>query len=95
MSYREVFGVVSDVIGKKIAVKKRGFEEVMKTASMLLFGREWKADGKMLDGWEKKFIYCNRHALLGNPNVLKRLIRRKPMGIKEWAEGKRDAAKAQ
>lgn len=95
MNYREVCSVVGEVIGKKIVVKQKGFEEAVETFSKILFGGEGKADGKMLDGLERLFIYYNRHGLVGNPNVLEWLIGRKPKGIKEWAEGKRDAAKEQ
>jgi uncharacterized protein YbjT (DUF2867 family) len=93
MTYSEVCSVVGKVIRKKIVVKQKGFEEAVETFSKILFGGGGKPDGKRLDGLERLFIYYNRHGLVGNPNVLEWLLGRKPTGIKEWAEGKRDAVK--
>jgi uncharacterized protein YbjT (DUF2867 family) len=90
MMYREVCAIVGDVIGKKIIVKQRGFEEAMEVMSKMLFGGE--PDGKRKDGLERLLLYYNRHGLMGNPNVLEWLIGKKPLGMKEWAEGKRDAS---
>ena len=94
MTYREVCEAVGEVIGKKVVIEQRGFEEAVELFSTVLFGREGKADGKRRDGLERLLLYYNRHGLVGNSNVLEWLIQRKPMGIREWAEGKRDAANA-
>ena len=94
MSYREICGIVGEVIGKRILVKQRGFEEAVHFFEGVLFGGVEKADGKRLDGLESLFVYYNRHGLVGNPNVLEWLIEMRPMGFREWAEGKRAAAKA-
>lgn len=88
MTYREVCGTVGEVAGKKVVVKQRGFEEAVDLFSKLLFGEQ--AEGKRRDGLERLLLYYNRHGLVGNSNVLEWLIGRRPVGIEEWAERKRD-----
>jgi uncharacterized protein YbjT (DUF2867 family) len=93
MTYREVCGVVGEVLGKKVVVRQRGFEEAVELFGKLLFGEE--ANGKRRDGLERLLLYYNRHGLVGNPNVLGWLIGRTPMSYKGWVVEKRDVVKKQ
>jgi uncharacterized protein YbjT (DUF2867 family) len=93
-TYRRVCEVVGEVIGKKVVAKQRAFEEAVELFSKVLFGEGTKeGDGKRRDGLERLLLYYNQHGLVGNPNVLGWLIGRKPTSYREWAEGKKDAAK--
>lgn len=83
LSYVEACGIVSEVIGKKVTVQQKGFEDAVETSIKMINGGK-EPPKQMKEIGARMFLYYNERGLVGNCNVLKWLLGRETTGYEEW-----------
>jgi uncharacterized protein YbjT (DUF2867 family) len=84
LSYIEACGIVSEVIGKKVTVQQKSFEDAVETSIKMINGGN-DPPKQMKEIGARMFLYYNERGLVGNCNVLKWLLGRETTGYEEWA----------
>ncbi|KAI4736831.1 hypothetical protein E4T50_12691 [Aureobasidium sp. EXF-12298] len=87
LSYIEACGIVSEVIGKKVTVQQKSFEDAVETSIKMINGGK-EPSKQMKEIGARMFLYYNERGLVGNCNVLKWLLGRETTGYEEWVRMK-------
>lgn len=87
MSYTEAGRIIGEEVGRDVRLDWKSLEESTRIfVSVMTGGKPEEASFEMKQGVGKMFMYYNDKGLIGNSNVLKMLLGRKPMGYREWVK---------
>lgn len=91
--YRQVCAIASKMIGKEIKIERTSFEDIVNGSIEQRFG--FKQHPTTRDIAQRMLLYYNFHGLVGNPNVLGWLLKRKPLSWETWIEMKMKEERAE
>lgn len=87
MSYTDAAAIISEEVGREVKLEQKPLEESVRIFSGVLMNGEPEAAGfAMRQGIGKMFMYYNDKGLIGNANVLKMVLGRRPLGYREWVQ---------
>ncbi|MCJ1351918.1 MAG: hypothetical protein MMC33_001902 [Icmadophila ericetorum] len=91
--YRQVCSIASKIIGKEIRIEQMSFEDIINGPIEQKIGLPPHPATR--DIAQRMLLYYNFHGLVGNPNILEWLLRRKPLSWEAWIEMKMKDEKAE
>jgi len=86
MSYAKGCEIVGGLLGRKIAVKQKPYDEAANDFMAMSLGEQY-SDAET-DAVERLLIYYNRRGLTGNPNVLEWVLGRKATNFEDFAKAR-------
>ncbi|GAB7342329.1 hypothetical protein MBLNU457_g0555t2 [Dothideomycetes sp. NU457] len=81
-SYTDAIKIVSEVLGKEVAIKRVGLLEAAETMAQRAGGGSEGAR----EVARRLLLYYDERGLVGNRNVMRWLLGREPLGYREWVE---------
>ena len=88
--YRQLCANTSKMIGKEIKIEQISFEEIVNGSVAQKFKHPTTRDTA-----QRMMLYYNFHGLVGNPNILEWLLKRKPISWETWIEMKMKEERAE
>ena len=85
MNYREAMQIVSEEIKKPVHLYTLPIEESIKMwRSVMMKGRPEAEKAVVGRGFARMLVYYETQGLIGNPSVLRMLLRREPIEYRDW-----------
>lgn len=88
MTFAPAISVVSEKLGKEVKIDRLEYKQAVDGLLVRVYGSGEGVDQRSRDAAQRMILFYDNRGLVGNSNILERMLGRKGLQFDQWVEGK-------